>query len=230
MPTGALGRPTAVDSISDGLDTLQFQSLSVGTGDPKGDLLGGTQDNGSWAFDGQGNWFESIGGDGGNSAIDTPGGFRVHTYYGPTMDANFHGDDPDTWDYIAEPMDTANAACGTGDPKGECFSFYVPVTSDPVNPGTIFTGGEYVWRTQDAGGDRDDLDANCRETAFAVGTGEQVCGDFERLGGNKGHLSAVGATDDNPAAANYIVATERSAAGNAKPRSVRKRVRASWGP
>jgi hypothetical protein len=195
--------PTGIDALNDGLSTLQFQSLSVNPIDPTGDVIGGTQDNGTWAFTGSPAWFESIGGDGGQSVIDPGAGARVHTYYGPTSDVNFHGNDPTTWDYISQPLDDANARCGTADPRGECFSFYVPMTADPSAPGTLFTGGEYVWRTQDSGGDKDDLDLHCRETTFTVGDSTAVCGDWTRLGGASGHIGT---------AANFIVATERTPA------------------
>jgi hypothetical protein len=195
--------PTAIDSLNDGLATLQFQSLSVSPTDPSGDVIGGTQDNGTWAFTGTPAWFESIGGDGGQSAIDPGAGARVHTYFGPTTDVNFHGNEPSGWDYISQPLDDANAGCGTGDPRGECFSFYVPMIADPKVPGTLFTGGEYIWRTQDSGGDKDDLDQHCGETAFTIGDGEAVCGDWVRLGGARGHI----ATD-----VNFIVAAERTPA------------------
>ncbi|MEY2516512.1 MAG: hypothetical protein QOJ89_3870 [bacterium] len=195
--------PTGIDALDVGLRTLQFQSLSLNPADPAGDVIGGTQDNGTWAFTGSPAWFESIGGDGGSSVIDPAAGTRVHTYYGPTTDVNFHGNDPTTWDYVSQPLDDANVNCGSGDPRGECFSFYVPMTGDPKAPGTLFTGGEYVWRTQDSGGDRDDLDQHCRETAFVVGDGSAVCGDWTRLGGARGHVGT---------AANYIVAVERTPA------------------
>jgi hypothetical protein len=195
--------PTGIDALNDGLSTLQFQSLSVNPADPSGDVMGGTQDNGTWAFTGSPAWTESIGGDGGQSAIDAGAGARVHTYFGPSTDVNFHGTDPTTWDYISQPLDDANALCGTGDPRGECFSFYVPMTADPVTPGTLFTGGEYVWRTKDSGGNRDDLDQHCRETTFKVGDGTTVCGDWTRLGGARGHIGTT---------ANYIVAAERTPA------------------
>jgi hypothetical protein len=200
----ALSRvPTGIDALNDGLSTLQFQSLSVNPADPGGDVIGGSQDNGTWAFSGGPVWTESIGGDGGQSAIDPGAGARVHTYYGPTTDVNFHGNDPTTWDYISQPLDDANARCGTGDPRGECFSFYVPMTADPLAPGTLFTGGEYVWRTQDSGGNPGDLDQHCRETTFKVGDGTAVCGDWTRLGGASGHIGT---------SANYIVAAERTRA------------------
>src|SRR3954451_13288960 len=78
--------PTGLDPLNVGLRTLQFQSLSVNQAHPSSDVIGGTQDNGTWAFDGESTWFESIGGDGGQSAIDPTTGTRVHTYFGPTTD------------------------------------------------------------------------------------------------------------------------------------------------
>ena len=48
-------------------------------------------------------------------------------------------------------------------PEGS--NFYPPIIADP-NPamaGSIFEGSQSVWRTQDWGGDRDFLEANCPE-------------------------------------------------------------------
>jgi hypothetical protein len=196
--------PVRTDSLNDSLRTLQYQSVSLNPAAERDDLLGGTQDNGTWAFNPTGvaarpfDAFESIGGDGGQSAIGGDG-VKVHTYFGPTMDANFgsvggDADSPDGWDYISQPMDDAAAAA-----KPEAFSFYVPLTKDPGRPGTLFTGGEFVWRTQDNGGDRAQLDAHCRETTTAIGDGSIQCGDWVHIGQK---LSA------NPA--DYIVATERA--------------------
>ena len=194
--------PTRIDALNDGpRPPFQFQSLSLNTANPSGDVIGGTQDNGTWAFTGTGAWTESIGGDGGQSAIDPAAGTRVHAYFGASMDVNFNGNDPSSWDYMSQPLDDANALCGTPDPRGECFSFYIPLTRDPKAAGALYTGGEYVWRTLDDGGPREDLDAHCRETAFTIGDKTIVCGDWERLGGARGHIGTAG---------NYIVATERA--------------------
>jgi hypothetical protein len=203
--------PERIDSLNDGLRTLQFQSVSLNPAQPGSDLLGGTQDNGTWAFDTNSDvpngftTFESIGGDGGQSSIGIDD-VKVHTYYGPTMDANFgadggNNDSPRGWDYVSQPLDEANA-----DPDNpEAFSFYVPLAHDPKTPGTLFTGGEYVWRTTDNGGDRAQLDAHCRETTLAIGDSSQVCGDWVRIGRQ---ISAGG--DLASGAGDYIVAVERA--------------------
>ena len=38
--------PTSISTLNNGLDTLQFQSLSVNVNNPVNDIMGGTQDNG----------------------------------------------------------------------------------------------------------------------------------------------------------------------------------------
>src|SRR4051812_33502892 len=180
--------PQRIDSLNDSLRTLQYQSVSLNPAAERDDLLGGTQDNGTWAFNPSGrpttpfDAFESIGGDGGQSAVGGDG-VKFHTYFGPTMDVNFGSaggdtDSPNGWDYVSEPMD--NAAGDANDP--EAFSFYVPLTKDPRRPGTAFTAGEFVWRTQDNGGDRTQLDLHCRETTTAIGDGSIQCGDWVRIG------------------------------------------------
>jgi hypothetical protein len=203
--------PLRTDSLNDGLRTLQYQSVSLNPAAPGSDLLGGTQDNGTWAFNpnaaapGRFDTFESIGGDGGQSSVGLDE-VKVHTYFGPTMDANFGSaggdtDSPRGWDYISQPLDDASA-----DPDNpEAFSFYIPLTHDPKVKGTLFTGGEYVWRTTDNGGPKDQLDAHCRETSLSMGDSSRVCGDWVRVGTQ---ISAGG--DLASGAGDYIVATERA--------------------
>jgi hypothetical protein len=166
--------PQQIVSMNKGLNTLQFQSVSLNRAAPYTDVVGGTQDNGTWAWDGATSWFESVGGDGGNSGISNAGGSRMHSYYGASLDVNFRGNDPQWWANVSGPMDAAEYG-GT-----EAFSFYVPVVSDPKVDGTYFMAGEYVWRTKDSGGTKAYLEANCLEGTIpypAVG-----CGDFEHVG------------------------------------------------
>ena len=42
--------PTVITSLNDGLATLQFQSVSVNPSNPVADIMGGTQDNGTWVM------------------------------------------------------------------------------------------------------------------------------------------------------------------------------------
>ena len=155
-----------------GLDTLQFQSLSVNPADAK-DIQGGTQDNGT--FETQGSavvWPQTIFGDGGVSGFDaTDKSFRFHTYFAQQVEVNFQNGFNRAWDWISDPLF-----------NGESSLFYLPVITDPTVHGTMFTGTQHVWRTQDDGGPQAYLDSNCNRFTgtFAPGT---VCGDWVQIGG-----------------------------------------------
>jgi hypothetical protein len=188
--------PTTITSLNDGLRTLQFQSVSLDANHPQRNLLGGTQDNGTWAFTGKSrSWFESVGGDGGQSGIDVGStNIRMHTYTGPQGDVNFRGNDPLGWNWWG---DVLNAS-------GEAASFYAPLINDPKVAGTWFIGLQHVWRTKDNGGDQAFLELHCNEF-FGDFTVE--CGDWEPLGGAGGDLTAGPASDKGTG---YVVATERA--------------------
>lgn len=191
--------PARLDNLNDGLKTLQFGDISVNPKNQTGDVMGGTQDNGTWVFGGTPTWFESIGGDGGNSGF-TGDGVRMHTYYGPSGDVNFTGTDTTGWDYVTQPMDSTD----------EAFSFYVPMITDPspAAKGTMFMGGQYVWRTQDNGGDQAALDGHCGE--YTTYDGTITCGDWVRIGRpGSGNLSREKASGG---AQNFISALGRSPA------------------
>src|SRR4051794_3869161 len=191
--------PHRIVNMNAGLGTLQFNSLSVDPKDANGDLMGGTQDNGTFAFDGTPrSWFESVNGDGGPSAFDVgDSNIRLHTYFTGFGDINHHGTDPNTWAFVTQPITDS----------GEQTSFYTPVLADPVKPGTMFVGAQHVWRTLDDGGDRVKLEAHC---AAPGGVPKydltMVCGDFEPLGADL--TTAFGSTR----AGNYVVAVERAPA------------------
>jgi hypothetical protein len=188
--------PTRITSLNDGLRTLQFQSVSADANHPERHLLGGTQDNGTWAFNGKGkSWFESVGGDGGQSGIDVGNSdIRMHPYTGADGDVNFRGADPLGWNYWG---DVLNAS-------GEAVSFYAPLINDPRVAGTWFIGMQHVWRTKDNGGDRAFLELHCNEFFgdFAV-----QCGDWEPLGGTAGNLTAGPDADKGTG---YVVAVKRA--------------------
>jgi hypothetical protein len=180
--------PTAIDSLNKGLSTLQFQSLSVNPTDAR-DLMGGTQDNGTWEPNGHSgvNWNMIIWGDGGQSGFNAANpDYRFNTFTGQANDANFRGGDPAKWVVITGDI--------VSSPEGAYF--YAPVTADPniANAGTIYQGSNSVWRTQDWGGDPAFLEANCSE--FTTSSGATACGDFEPIGpAGKTSLTASNATD-----------------------------------
>ena len=173
--------PTQNFPINDGLATLQFQSVSVNPQNPLNDVIGGTQDNGTWAFNGKGagSWFESVGGDGGQSGINASNGnIRFHTYTGAAMDVNFRGSDPLGWNFISIPLLKS----------GEGAAFYTPAIADPKVGGTMFIGLQHVWRTKDNGGSQAYLEQHCNEFTgdFAV-----TCGDWVPLGIGPASLTSI---------------------------------------
>lgn len=189
--------PTRLTSINDGLATLQFQSLSINRHDPLRDIMGGTQDNGTWAFNGS-DAFETVGGDGGHTGTDIANpSIRMHTYTGGQTDVNFNGTDPFGWDW------TADALLATR----EAFSFYMPLINDPVVSGTWYAAGQHVFRTKDNGGPRDFLDQHCNEF---FGDFSVSCGDWEALGSPTLTGLAFG-TDKRTDTGNYVVALGRAA-------------------
>ncbi|GAC1389155.1 MAG: exo-alpha-sialidase [Ktedonobacteraceae bacterium] len=187
--------PTTLYSENAGLATFQFQSVTVNPQHPRTDILGGTQDNGTWAYNANGTpqWFESVGGDGGQSVIDVGNtNVRMHTYFGPSIDVNFKGTDPTGWDYISDPLVAS----------GEAASFYVPLIGDPQTSGTMFVGLQHVWRTTDNGGSQAILDKNCNEL---LPVAVSPCGDWVPLGGDL--TSAAYGADKG---GSYVVSVERA--------------------
>ena len=88
LPGLALSRSrTRLIPMNAGLATLQFQSVSVDPNDPLGNVMGGTQDNGTEFYNGnQEGQMDSrpVTGDGGQSGIDAgDSDLRYHTYFGP---------------------------------------------------------------------------------------------------------------------------------------------------
>jgi hypothetical protein len=189
------GIPTAITPLNDGLNTIQFQSLSFNPANPTGELLGGTQDNGTFSYTGTTAWFESVGGDGGQSGFDAGNRtIRYHNYFDATPEVNFHGNDPQEWLATWDPLQST----------GEMRSFYVPFIADPVTAGRAYIGLEHVWRTDDNGGDQNYLEAHCN-TLHLDPFRNRPCGDWQPLGPN-----LTGSNFGQTRLGNYVVATERA--------------------
>lgn len=170
--------PTTLTSLNKGLDTLQFQSLSVNPKKPTSELLGGTQDNGTFRYEGSSVlWPETMGGDGGQSGFNAANpNIRFHTYYLPQIDVNFQGAKILGWDWVSDRFFMSPA---------EASEFYIPVIADP-NParaGSMFAGLQGVWRTRDNGGPQAYLDLHCNEF---TGDFTVTCGDWVELGSPTG--------------------------------------------
>src|SRR5437588_4776514 len=164
--------PTHLFNLNKGLSTIQFQSLSVAADNSK-HLQGGTQDNGTFETYGSLNWPQIIYGDGGQSGFNAGNSYlRFNTFTGQANDANFQNGDPSKWVIISAPIISS--------PEGA--QFYPPIIADP-NParaGSIFQGSQSVWRTQDWGGNKAYLEANCPE--FTTSAAQPGCGDFVQIG------------------------------------------------
>lgn len=193
--------PDELITMNAGLRTLQFQDLQPNPSNPLGEAIGGTQDNGTLGFSGSGTWLNFVSGDGGQSGIDaTQGNIRYHTYFAQQGDVNFRGNDPQWWSWIFDPI--------LFSPEGS--GFYIPFTADPVVSKTAFAGSESVWRTQNAGGDKDFLENNCnvlggpRSSQLNQGV-DSGCGDWEKLG--QGSLITGPSSDKGTG---YVVAIERA--------------------
>ncbi|HVE24280.1 MAG TPA: hypothetical protein VNC22_02700 [Sporichthya sp.] len=175
--------PNQLIDLNSGLDTLQFQSFSVSAQHPTNLLMGGTQDNGTFEYDGGAAvWPQIIYGDGGQSGFNAANdALRFNTFTGQANDANFQNGDPTKWVIISAPIISS--------PEGAFF--YPPIVADP-NPaaaGSIFQGSFSVWRTQDWGGDQATLEANCPE--FTTAADKPGCGDFVRIGDAVTDLTAA---------------------------------------
>jgi hypothetical protein len=178
--------PSQIRSLNEGLVTLQFMSVSVNPDDPTGEVQGGTQDNGTWLYNGRSNtWTQTIYGDGGTSGFDVGNpAIRFNQFFGGYGDVNFRSGDPEAWVVVTAPMLNS----------GEAVGFYWPEIADPAVPGTMYTGFRHVWRTKDNGGDQAFLEANCPE--FTTRGDKVGCGNWVALGGpggtdNPGDLGAA---------------------------------------
>lgn len=191
--------PTSIYTANAGLSTLQFQNVAVNPNascgpahhntctDPGAELIGGTQDNGTWlGYQNNASWSATMYGDGGIATFDAPGGnscYMMNEFYDQYTDGNFECGDPTAWVILSGPFFAS----------GESSEFYKPQISDTTSPGTFFVGLQSVWRTQDYGGDQSTLESNCPE--FTTSGSDPSCGDFVALGDATGSGGAGSSSD-----------------------------------
>ena len=188
------GIPSRLVSLNVGLNDIQFQSLSYNPKKPARDLLGGTQDNGTFSYSASPKWLETVGGDGGQSGFDPADPTtRYHNYYDATPEVNFHGNAAQHWLDIYDVLQLS----------GENQSFYAPFIADPQMGGRAFTGLQHVWRTDDNGGDQAYLEAHCN--ALYLDPNRQACGDWQALG-----QDLTGPEFGEDRQGEYVVATARA--------------------
>ena len=186
--------PVQLDHMDKKLSsTLQFIGVAINP-TKSCQVMGGTQDNGTWATDhrcDRNTWPQIIYGDGGNAVFDWQNGtWRANEFTSGFGDSNFEDGDPTKWVITTGPMTSAQAA------GNDSFAFYWPQIGDPNPvPGThpIYNGGIHVWRTwafgagttgqvpQDTTPNIADYEANCPE--FVTSGTNAECGDYQVLGG-----------------------------------------------
>jgi hypothetical protein len=127
-------------NLNNGLSITQFYS-GAGHNGVNGQIIGGTQDNGSLRYSGTGtNWSAFYGGDGGHSAIDPTNGAFI---YGEYVRLQIHR-------ATTVGGFSANIFAGLNDAVQGKANFIAPFTIDPNNPNTLIAGGESVWRSTNA--------------------------------------------------------------------------------
>jgi hypothetical protein len=182
--------PTVLDHIDKKLSsTLQFINVAINPSNSR-EVMGGTQDNGTWANldHGDRNTFtQVIYGDGGNAVFDgTNSTWLANGFTSGFGDSNFENGAPTKWVIGTAPVTRS----------GEGPAFYWPQVGDPnPAPGThpIYEGAKHVWRSwafgagvaghvpQDTTPDVEGYEANCPE--FVTSGTKNGCGDYRPLGG-----------------------------------------------
>jgi hypothetical protein len=184
--------PNRITHLGNGLGrTIQFINVAINPGSSC-DVMGGTQDNGTWSALGctTGTMPQIIYGDGGNAGFDaTNPTWRFNEFTSGFSDSNFRDGESTKWVITSAPIVNS----------GEAIAFYWPQIGDPNPPtGThpIFSGAQHVWRTwafgagtpgavpQDTTPNIAFYEANCPE--FTVFGGDPNCGDYQPLGGAQG--------------------------------------------
>ena len=122
------------ESVSNGLATVQFQSVDVHPTD-ENIAYGGTQDNGTNKFTGSLAWTSIFLGDGGVTHVDWNHPETVYTEYVNLVILKSTNGGKD-WQGATDGIDPR---------EGKLF--YAPYTLDPQDPETLVAGAEKVYRT-----------------------------------------------------------------------------------
>jgi hypothetical protein len=170
--------------------TIQFINVAIDPFNPCR-VLGGTQDNGTWANMNGCNlntFSQVIYGDGGNAVFDSAhANWMANEFTRGAGDVSFENGDPQSWVVATAPIRRS----------GEGASFYWPQVGDPNPvPGThpIYEGAKHVWRSwafngghptasgpQDMTPDIAFMESHCPE--FVISASNPNCGDARPLGG-----------------------------------------------
>ena len=165
--------PSEIQSMNNALQTLQFFTLSANPHE-KFQLQGGTQDNGTWQSERNGEtWLNTNISDGGHNGYDVAiPEFRFSMFFFPQVFVNFSNGDDSDWLWVSDTFFT----------NGEQFIFYPANISDPVVSKTMYHGQNSVWRTKTAGQGDMSLEEFRQTCNLWTGDFSDFCGDWERVG------------------------------------------------
>lgn len=125
------------ESVSNGLGTVQFQSVDVHPTDEK-IAYGGTQDNGTNKYSGSSEWTNVFLGDGGVTRVNWKNPDVVYTEYVNLTILKSH-DAGKNWEGATDGIDPR---------EGKLF--YAPFNLDPSDPDTLVAGAQRVYRSTNA--------------------------------------------------------------------------------
>lgn len=140
--------PQRLTAINRGLRALHFYQLEYDRSNPER-IAGGTQDNGSWETLGdKDTWLNVNIADGGHNSFDAPGPgrdpeFALTGWQQGQLEVRYNPLDQVDVNWIS---DTLFVFYGN-----EGSPFIANAITDPVRPGTIFTGREHVFRSTNWG-------------------------------------------------------------------------------
>jgi photosystem II stability/assembly factor-like uncharacterized protein len=135
--------PTVWSDLNGNLSTIQFENISI---DPStGNLIGGTQDNGTDLYNAAtGAWTATDGGDGGQAVfasstlvyrVSPVGSFGTKDFFRVSTNGGL------TWT-------SATTGLNGNDP----MNFYPPFSVDPTNPNRVLFGSNQIYQTTNAAG------------------------------------------------------------------------------
>ncbi len=139
--------PQELRAINKGLRTLHFYQVEYDRTNPDR-LAGGTQDNGSWETLGdKDTWVNVNVADGGHNAFDAPGPghdpeFALTSFQSGQLSVRYNSLDQADVNWISDTLFIL---------FNEASPFITSAITDPVTPGTLWTGREHVFRSKNWG-------------------------------------------------------------------------------
>lgn len=162
------------ESISNGMGTVQFQSVDVHPTDAN-IAYGGTQDNGTNKFTGSTEWTNVFLGDGGVTRVNWKDPNVVYTEY-VNLTILKSKDAGKNWDGATNGIDPR---------EGKLF--YAPYNLDPNDPDTLVAGAQRVYRSTDAAENWTPISPILGARVSAVTVAQNI-GSVIYAGTNDGHV------------------------------------------